>query len=179
MTIYVRGIESDFDEATVLDEIASRNAIQRDQLKSAKMLQNINPNTGRPFATKRAFIKVEFAAYEALVAKRDLVIGYSCAQFNVAREPELFCFHCGQRGHRGYSRANQQDNQPKCICKNSPKCLHCGEEHALHDCQTRNQSEKKFCLSCHVAGHSALDSVCPDRLRKKQNHHAADQQAYD
>lgn len=178
VTIYVRDIESDFDEVTVLEEIANSNAIPRDQLKSAKMLQSTNPNTGKPYATKRAFIRMSASAYETLVAKRDLVIGYTCTKFNIAREPELICFHCGESGHRGYNRSNQQDGQPKRICKNSPKCLHCGEDHALHDCQTRNQTERKFCLRCRIAGHTALDSICPDQLKKKQNHHAATRPAH-
>ena len=172
VTIYVRDIESDFTEEMIMKEVAGSIAIEIDQLKHVHLLSNINKKTGQTYSTKRAFISMTEAAYEALLAKRDLVIGYTCVHYNVAKEKELICYHCGRAGHKGFVRSDAQpqangESEQKCVCRNEAQCLHCGGPHGLHSCPVRQDESKKFCLSCRTAGHTALDRVCPVKISQK------------
>ncbi|GFV09535.1 uncharacterized protein TNCV_3159321 [Trichonephila clavipes] len=53
-------------------------------------------------------------------------------------------------------------------CHIKPRCLKCGDEHLTKDCNIKERQENPYCINCHVYGHTACYTKCPNSPTKKK-----------
>ena len=152
-SILIKEVDKNLKEEDILNELEEKEKINKKDAVIKVILSNKN------FRTNQVVINLNQENTKRILDKNEVKMGFKIHPVELSVHV-IQCRNCNKFGH---FHKNKQTNEV--ICKAKLSCLHCDEEHMIHECRSQDNRDAARCVNCKGI-HRSNYRQCPERLNK-------------